>query len=63
MGRYWKANGWGSFSSKNKDKLKYKLVIKKAKENVELKFSNKLHEVHKKSKQFWKTWKNKVCNH
>ena len=50
--------------NKNKDKLRYKLVIKKAKDEASSVVSDKLHEtlVEKNSTCFWKSWKNKVCN-
>jgi len=52
------------FESKNKDKLRYKLAIKKAKIEASDAISDKLHEelAYKNSTCFWKTWKNKVCN-
>ena len=51
------------FSNKNKDKLNYKLKIKKQKRAADTYISDQLHKslTHKKSKSFWKTWKSNVC--
>ena len=51
------------FETKNKDKLRYKFEIRKAKNLNNDMISDKLHEalVYKDSICFWKTWKHKVC--
>jgi hypothetical protein len=51
------------FQNKNKDKLNYKLAIKRCKKDADLAVSDQLHEslANKDSNCFWKIWKNKVC--
>ena len=52
------------FDSKNKNKLLYKLAIKKEKIQSDGRISDQLQEslLLKNSINFWKTWKTKVCN-
>src|SRR5271169_6015244 len=49
---------------KKQDKYAYKSVIAERKSESKTVISNDLHDslLHKRSKEFWKTWKQKVCD-